>query len=79
MSRLAQGVHMRSVIKPVAAGQHRIDLEPAQVVRHEQAPVNVVVIGLRQIVEHLVSDDKHLTVRRDTEPTDIVCRQRQAR
>ena len=72
VARIAQRVHVCAVIELLAAGQDRLDLQPAQVVRHQQAPVDVVADRVGQIVEHLVRDDQHLAAWTDAEAANVV-------
>ena len=59
---------MGSVVELLAAGQDRIDLEPAEVVRHQESPVDIVLDRMGQVVEHLMRDDQHLAVGRVRTP-----------
>ena len=61
------------VIEVALAGRARRRARAIEVVRHQEAPVDVVANRVGQLVEHLVGDEQHL-LRQEAQPADVVRR-----
>ena len=65
-------MHVSTCVEVRTACQYIVQLEPTQVVGHQQPPVHIVAHGMGQLVQHLVGDQQHPAIRTDSQPSYVM-------